>query len=455
MKRLLQSGFFLMLGFFMRMEASTGRAQPNLIFILADDLGWADVGFHKGNVPTPNLDNLAAEGVELSQHYVYPVCSPTRAALLSGRYATRFGVTTPQNERAYRWEITTLAHALKSVGYATALVGKWHLGSLAEQGPNHFGFDHSYGSLAGGVSPWNHFYKKGRFSRTWHRNEEFLEETGHVTDLLADEAVRWIQGRGAAPFFLYLPFTAVHLPLKEPREWVERVPAGVQGEIARHYGASVMHFDDAVGRVLEALKKMALLENTIVVFTSDNGGSTAENNDSQYPDDQCPGGPLPGNNRPLRGQKGDLHEGGIRVPTLVYAPGRLKAGKFEGVAHVCDWMPTLCSVAGYFPGQDLRWDGIDLWPQLTGAAPVKPRAVYMASPGFNARMLREADWKLIEPRAPAGIAPGQKPRVMELYDIAMDPFETKNLASSMPDRVAELTEKLREVSKSDGDASAK
>jgi arylsulfatase A-like enzyme len=118
-------------------------------------------------------------------------------------------------------------------------------------------------------------------------------------------------------------------------------------------------------------------------------------------------------------------------------------------------MPTLCSVAGYFPGQDLRWDGIDLWPQLTGAAPVKPRAVYMASPGFNARMLREADWKLIEPRAPAGIAPGQKPRVMELYDIVMDPFETKNLASSMPERVAELTEKLREVSKSDGDASAK
>ena len=126
-------------------EAGRLPAKPNVIFIIADDLGWADVAFHQGNVPTPHLDRLKAGGVELTQHYVYPVCSPTRSALLSGRYATRFGVTTPQNERAYRWDTVTLARALKSVGYDTALIGKWHLGSLPEQGPNHFGFDHSYG----------------------------------------------------------------------------------------------------------------------------------------------------------------------------------------------------------------------------------------------------------------------------------------------------------------------
>lgn len=429
--------------------------QPNLIFILADDLGWGDVGFHNGNVPTPNLNRLAAEGVELTQHYVYPVCSPTRAALLSGRYATRFGVTTPQNERAYRPDTTTLASALKASGYDTALVGKWHLGSLPEQGPNHFGFDHSYGSLAGGVSPWNHLYKQGRFSRTWHRNEQFVEEAGHVTDLLADEAVRWIAERGTAPFFLYLPFTAVHLPLKEPQEWVARVPAGVQGEVARHYGASLMHLDDAIGRILAAVQKQGRLKNTIVVFTSDNGGSTAENNDPQYPGDQCPGGRLPGNNLPLRGQKGDLHEGGIRVPTLVWAPDRLKPGRFEGVAHVSDWMPTFCALAGYTPAQDLRWDGINLWPQLSGAAPAEPRAVYVAAPGFSAKMLRDAGWKLIEPQTPAENAPSQRPRVVELYDLAKDPQETQNLATALPERVAALSAKLKEVSKADRDASAK
>jgi len=282
--RILATVVVLLLSPLAELPAASPVVRPNIVFIMADDLGWADVAFHRGNVPTPNLDRLAADGVELTQHYVYPVCSPTRAALLSGRYATRFGVTTPQNERAYRWDTVTLAGALKSVGYATALMGKWHLGSLPEQGPNHFGFDYSYGSLAGGVSPWNHRYKQGEFSRTWHRNETFVEETGHVTDLIAAEAIRWIEARGAAPFFLYLPFTAVHLPLKEPVEWVARVPAAVQGDVARHYGAAVMHLDDAVGRIFTALEKKGRRGDTIVVFTSDNGGSTVENNDLKYPD---------------------------------------------------------------------------------------------------------------------------------------------------------------------------
>ena len=435
-------------------EAGRLPAKPNVIFIIADDLGWADVAFHQGNVPTPHLDRLKAGGVELTQHYVYPVCSPTRSALLSGRYATRFGVTTPQNERAYRWDTVTLARALKSVGYDTALIGKWHLGSLPEQGPNHFGFDHSYGSLAGGVSPWNHRYKKGAFSHTWHRNEKLVEETGHVTDLLTSEAIRWIEARGAAPFFLYLPFTAVHLPLKEPEEWVARVPAAVRGDVARHYGAAVMHLDDAVGRILAAVEKQGRRENTLVVFTSDNGGSTVENNDLKYPDDNCPTGKLTGNNRPLRGQKGDLHEGGIRVPTLVSWPGRLKPGTFAGVAHISDWMPTFCTLAGYVPATDLKWDGRNLWPNLTGVEPAKPRAIYVAAPGFSAQMLREGDWKLIVPKTGAVKKGGAEAREIELYDLAKDPAETRNLAAAMPERVAAMRAQLTAISQADRDAVA-
>ena len=145
---------------------------PNIVFIMADDLGWADVGFHGGETPTPVLDLLAKTGVELTQHYVAPVCTPTRVGLLTGRYWSRFGVTTPKNERSLPFETVTLASALREAGYATCLTGKWHLGSLPPWGPNHFGFDHSYGSLAGGVNSYGHYYKKGPYSNTWHRNEK-------------------------------------------------------------------------------------------------------------------------------------------------------------------------------------------------------------------------------------------------------------------------------------------
>src|SRR5687768_17656314 len=177
---------------FSAVAAQAEEIRPNIVFIMADDLGWADVGFHGGNAPTPNLDKLAATSLELTQHYVAPVCSPTRTGLMTGRCWSRFGVTNPQNERALPWKTATLPRVLQSGGYETCLTGKWHLGSKPEWGPNHFGFEHSYGSLAGGVGPWNHFYKQGAFSVTWHRNEKLITETGHVTDLIAQEATGWI-----------------------------------------------------------------------------------------------------------------------------------------------------------------------------------------------------------------------------------------------------------------------
>lgn len=420
-------------------------APPHIVFIMADDLGWADVGFHGGKAPTPHLDRLAREGLELTQHYVAPLCSPTRTGLMTGRCWSRFGVTNPQNTRALPWDTVTLPRALKHAGYDTCLTGKWHLGSLPETGPNHFGFDHSYGSLAGGVSPWSHGYKQGPFVRTWHRNEQLLEESGHVTDLITTEAVRWIESRGAAPFFLYVPLTAVHLPIREPTEWLNRVPDTIQGDVARHYAACTMHLDDAVGRILTALEQKNVRQNTLLVFTSDNGGSTAENNDRKYPDDQCPDGRLTGNNAPWRGQKGDIYEGGIRVPTVVSWPSRLSAGKIETPVQIIDWMPTFCAVAGWTPDTDLKWDGLSLEPLLASGTALPERPLYWVAPGWKAQTLRMGPWKLIVHRD------GKSQRT-ELFHLADDPGETTNLAEQQPDQVQRLMVQLTEMSRRDRDA---
>ena len=428
---------------------SSAEEPPNFVFIIADDLGWADVGFHGGNAPTPNFDQLAREGLELTQHYVAPVCSPTRAGLLTGRYWTRFGITTPTNERGLPWETVTLAKSLKTVGYHTCLIGKWHLGSLPKWGPNHYGFDHSYGSLAGGVSPWNHRYKKGEYSVTWHRNGELLEESGHVTDLLADEAVTWIESRDDSPFFLYVPFTAVHLPLKEPKTWLEKVPEQISGEVARHYAASVMHFDDAVGRIVDALEKKGVRDNTILVVTSDNGGSTAENNDLKYPDDNCPNGRLPGNNEPFRGKKGDVYEGGIRVPTVVSWPNHVKPGKLDSPVHIVDWMPTFCALGQFEGGNDLKWDGMDISGWLQGKDPGDHgRALYIAGPRWRAQALRKGKWKLVV----SGEGDRQK---AELFDLQSDPGETADLANRESARVQEMLANLEQISENDRDAMVK
>ncbi len=427
--------------------APTPAAPPNIVFILADDLGWADVAFHGGNAPTPQRDRLAREGLELTQHYVAPVCSPTRAGLLTGRCWSRFGITTPINTRGLPWDTVTMARALGSHGYDTCLIGKWHLGSKPEWAPNKYGFDHSYGSLAGGISPWNHRYKKGEYSVTWHRNGELVEEPGHVTDLLTDEAVTWIRARDKAPFFLYVPYTAVHLPLKEPTAWLAKVPAAITGEVARHYAASVMHLDASVGRILKALDETGRRKNTLVVFTSDNGGSTAENNDLKYPDDNCPNGRLPGNNLPLRGKKGDVYEGGTRVPTLVSWPGRVRAGRQATPVHITDWMPTFCGLAGYQPKRNLKWDGFDLTSLLQKGAPLPERSIYVAGARWRAVSLRHGDWKLV--------VTGQQPkRTIELFNLANDPSERTNLAKREAGRVDEMMKRLTTAAKADRDSVA-
>jgi arylsulfatase A-like enzyme len=425
--------------------ATTPESPPNIVFIMADDLGWADVAFHGGNAPTPHLDRLAREGLELARHYVAPVCSPTRAGLMTGRYWSRFGVVAPQATRGLPWDTVTLPRVLKAAGYDTAMTGKWHLGSLPEDGPHKFGFDHAHGSLGGGVTPYSHKYKRGKYSDTWHRNGALIEQPGYVTDLIAAEAVQWIEARGRAPFFLYVPLTAVHLPIREPDEWVARVPASIQGEVARHYAACIMHLDHAVGQIVDALDRTGRRGNTLIVFTSDNGGSTSENNDTSYPDDQCPPGKLPGNNLPWRGQKGSLHEGGTRVPTIVSWPGRAKPGRVETPVHIVDWVPTFAALTRFRPERDLKWDGTNILSLLTAHTPLPDRPLYSVAPGWRARSIQFGTWKLI------ATGDGDQ-RKNELYHLAVDPGETNNLANREPGKLAELLRMLEQAGARDRDA---
>lgn len=423
-------------------SAKAAPDRPNLVVIVADDLGWGDVGFHGGNALTPHLDRLAREGVELTHHYVATTCTPTRVGLLTGRYWSRFGIYSPNNGRALPWDTVTLPGALRSVGYETALTGKWHLGSKPEWGPQRFGFDLSYGSLAGGVGPRDHLYKRGEYMHTWHRNGGLFNEPGHVTSLVAEAAVQWIATRGSQPFFLYVPLHAVHLPLKEPGEWLARVPAAITEDVARQYAASIMHMDDTVGKIVEALDRADKRRNTLVMFTSDNGASWAVNNGEDYPDDDYVGGRVPGNNRPLRGSKGDLYEGGIRVPALINWPGKLAPGKVEQPIHIVDWMPTLLALAGYTSAADLKWDGRDVWSHLSGQSRTREsRLLYWTS--ARAAAVRDGDMKLI-------LAAGADARP-ELYDLAWDPHETTDLASLRPAEVEALQRKLAAVARADRD----
>jgi arylsulfatase A-like enzyme len=229
---------------------------------------------------------------------------------------------------------------------------------------------------------------------------------------------------------------------------VNRVPETITGDVARHYAASVMHLDDAVGTILAALDRTGRRNQTLVVFTSDNGGSTAENNDLKYPDDNCPTGRLPGNNQPWRGEKGSLYEGGTRVPTVVSWPGQIKPGAVDTPVQIIDWMPTFCALAGYQSNRDLKWDGVDLSALLVERRPLADRALYAVAPNERARSLRRGDWKLIVH------GKGNAERV-ELFHLASDPAESRNVAPQQSERVTQLRSQLDDHTARDRDAVAK
>ena len=416
--------------------------RPNILFILADDLGWGDLSLHDSPIRTPTIDRLAREGIELGQHYVCPMCTPTRASLLTGRHPSRFGAhaTVPSNAPVLPDGYQTLASVLRTGGYDTGLFGKWHLGSSPRFGPNAYGFNTAYGSLAGGVDPYNHFYKRGDYSVTWHKNGGLVEEQGHVTDLITREAVAWIESR-QSPFFCYVPFTAVHVPVKPTQDWLNAYQTDdfdkdpLKDASFKKYAAYTSHMDWAVGQLLEALERTCQRENTLVIFSSDNG---AINDCPLHSTDTYPGWqeayPRLGSNGPLRGVKAQLYEGGIRTPTIANWRGHLQPGHMDHPVQIVDWMPTLTALTGSTPMQDPLWDGSDIWSLIDGSgAPDSQKRMYWNFRGGKNLGMRRGDWKLTDQEVE-----GERQR--ELFNIAADPYETNEISRDCPDKVAELAE---------------
>lgn len=426
--------------------ATAAAPKPNILFILADDLGWADVSFHRGEIATPNLDKLAAAGTRLEQFYVQPLCSPTRAALMTGRYPMRYGlqvgVLKPQVQYGLPLDERTLPQALHEAGYETAICGKWHLGHFDRAYlPTARGFDHQYGHYNGALDYFTHIRDGGL---DWHRDDKALREEGYSTFLVAAEAARLISAHDAKKlFFIYVPFNAVHAPHQVPEQYT--VPYTSMTGDRKTYAGMVAAMDEAVGTIIAALEKKGLRSNTLILFSSDNGG------------------PAPGrvtDNGPLRAGKATLYEGGVRVCACAAWPGHIPAGStVSAPLHMVDWYPTLLKLAGASFDQSHPLDGRDAWPAITEGKPTPHEDIlHNVTPGGGA--IRVGDWKLVlngqqrdtgggegeEPPAAkkgkkAAVAEDGKDRV-ELFNIANDPYEKTNLAAQQPDKVKELRARL-------------
>jgi len=357
---------------------------------------------------------------------------------MSGRYPGRFGphALAPSNLRAMPLGTVTMAAALKSLGYSTYQSGKWHLGARSEWSPTAFGFDHGYGTLTGAADPWTHKYRNGPYEDTWHRDGKLFHEEGNATELVAAEALRRIDEK-QTPWFVYVPFHAVHTPVDAPEEF-KRLYDGVKfhTDPEKHdsrlrLAAMVSQLDAKIGQFVAALEKSGQRENTLIVFTSDNGGIESLRNAYVA---HVGHSPLNSENDPLRGQKNTLYEGGIRVCAFANWPGKLGPRKCTTPMHAVDWFPTIASLVGFEPNADLKWDGINQWPTLSDSRITNaPRTIYIAMQN-GGRALRHGDWKLIV--SPAGET--------QLFNLAQDPHEKTDLATSQMRKVAELQTLLAE-----------
>ena len=416
--------------------------RPNIVFLLADDLGSHDVGWRGGEIKTPHLDKLAHAGARLDQFYVQPVCSPTRAALMTGRYPFRHGlqvgVVRPWAQYGLPLEERTLPMALREVGYETAIVGKWHLGHFQRNYlPTQRGFDHQYGHYNGALDYFTHD-RDGGFD--WHRDDRESRDEGYATHLIAREAVRIIKERDQKkPLFLYVPFNAVHAPYQVPDQYTQ--PYQQFQANRKAYAGMLAALDEAVGQIAGAIDEQGLWANTLFVFSSDNGG------------------PAPGritSNGLLRAGKGTLYEGGVRVCAFATWEGRIKADSVVNVPlHIVDWYPTLLTLAGAKLEQKLQLDGRDLWPVLTDRQPsLHEEIVLNATPSGGA--IRVGDWKFVlngqadaaegegaaDPATTAAAKnTGKKAAAadsVELFNLAEDLREAHNLAGQNPEKVQEL-----------------
>lgn len=423
-------------GFGFCAAAWAGDPPPNILYIVADDLGWKDVGYHGSDIKTPNIDALAAGGARLEQFYAQPMCTPTRAAIMTGRYPLRYGLQTLVIPASHSYGLPTdewlLPQALKEAGYETAIVGKWHLGHGDEKyWPRQRGFDHQYGPLIGEI---DYFTHEAEGVVDWYRDNERVEEPGYSTTLLGNDAVRLIEGQDpGTPLFLYLAFNAAHTPYQAPQAYLDRY-ASIADPSRRAYAASITAMDDQIGRVVAALDEKGMRENTLIVFQSDNGGTRNAMFTGTITDTSKM--TIPCDNGPYREGKGTNYEGGTRVCAIVNWPGHVEPGVVDEMIHVVDMFPTLAGVSGASTAKCKALDGMDVWETISAGAP-SPRTeiVYNVEP-FRAAV-REGDWKLVW-RAVL-------PERVELYNIREDPSESRNLAGAYPEKVAALEARVNEL----------
>jgi arylsulfatase I/J len=423
------------------MLVSTARAQraprPHILYIMADDLGYHDVGFHGSDIQTPNLDRLAAGGAKLEQFYAQPMCTPTRAAFLTGRYPLRYGLQTGVIPSGAAYGLATeewlLPQALGEVGYHSALIGKWHLGhGDGKYWPRQRGFDYFYGPLVGEI---DHYTHEAHGVLDWYRNDRTVTERGYDTELLGAEAVRLIdKHEPQTPLFLYLAFTAPHAPFQAPAAYLDRY-AKIADPNRRAYAAMITAMDDQIGKVVDALERRGMRDNTIILFHSDNGGTRS----SVFTGEKPVAGAMPAQNTPFRDGKGTLYEGGTRVVAIANWPGKIVPSEADGVMHVVDMMPTLARLAGADLSKTKPLDGMDVWQALSAAHPSPRRQViYNVEPSQGA--LRRGPWKL------HWLA--TLPPKVELFNLDSDPSETTDLAAQHPDTVAELQAEVVKLAQS-------
>ena len=404
------------------------------MIILADDLGNADLGYRGSDIKTPNIDKLANEGVRAESFYGMPVCTPARAELMTGRYAMRYGLETlvifPSHTYGLPTDERTLAQALKDAGYETEMVGKWHLGHADKKyWPQNRGFDHFYGNVVGEV---DYFTRERGGVIDWQRDGTFLKEDGYYTTLIGNEAVKIIDDHDTStPLFLYVASLAPHAPYRAPKEGVDAYKDLPGDEHRRTYAAMITELDTQVGRIVDALKQKDMLDNTLIIFTSDNGGATSVllATGARSPEGREESGGVgleqktPASNGDFRGGKGSLHEGGVRVPAIFYWPGKLKPKTVDAPLSMVDVMPTVLTLAGGKGSDDHPFDGKDVWLTLAAGDPSPHEDILINVEAFRGAV-RKGNWKLVK----IALLPGNT----ELFDLSKDPGEKQNVADQHP-----------------------
>ena len=405
--------------------------KPNVVIILTDDLGWGDVSYHRGYIPTPNIDQLAKDGLELNRFYSNPVCSPTRASMLTGMHIFNHGVVRPfMNPAAEQTgmppELKIMPQYFKEAGYQTALSGKWHLGSAKEEfWPSNRGFETSYGHMTGGIGYFDHT-AAGRLD--WHRNESTLREEGYSTVLIANEAINLIKNKDESrPLFLYVAFNAPHTPIEAPLQNIEKF-SYLDDENDRVYAANVNALDNEIGRIIKAIESEGLLEETIILFFSDNGPlfDMSPVFKVMAPDLVDAEGSTGG----LSGSKGSAMEGGIRVPAVMWWKGIIENEKSDQFFFVQDVLPTLLTAANIKTSEADKFDGDDKWSNLLSGQIVPPKNAFVgARIMFDERALFNDQWKLHSAKSILFPVPAS----YQLFNIIEDPFEQNDLAEEEPE----------------------